>query len=177
MSRVGSRPIEIPSGVEVRLENGAVAAKGKAGEGRYTLPREVEVTIKDGVLTVTPRGDGKRARQLWGTTRANLARLINGSHQHFEKRLEIEGVGFRAAVRGKQVALQIGYSHEVVYDIPEGVTVKSSKPGELVISGADYQRVGQVAAQLRAFRVPDPYKAKGIRYEGEYIRRKEGKKK
>ncbi|MGR4000642.1 MAG: 50S ribosomal protein L6 [Alphaproteobacteria bacterium] len=177
MSRVGNRPIEIPQGVEVRVESGVLFSKGKAGEGHYALPREVEVRLEDGHVLVKSRGTGKRARQLWGTTRANLARLIQGSHAPFEKRLEIEGVGFRAAVQGRKVSLQLGFSHEVSYEIPDGVEVKSSKPTELVVSGSDYQSVGQVAAQLRAFRTPDPYKGKGIHYAGEYIRRKEGKKK
>ena len=177
MSRIGRAPIAIPEGVEVRLEPGALIAKGKGGQRRYELPGLVEVVAEGKELRVEPKAKSKQARQLWGTTRANLARLVAGLEKPFERKLEIDGVGFRAAVQGRKVVLQLGFSHEVVYEIPEGVEVKAAKPTELVVSGADYRLVGQVASEIRAFRVPDPYKAKGIRHEGEYIRRKEGKKK
>ena len=177
MSRVGSMPIPVPDGVEVRLEKDALHAKGKAGQRSYTLPREVEVSSADGQVVVTPRGNSKRVRQIWGTTRANLARLIAGVHTPFERRLEIEGVGYRAQVRGRELVLNLGFSHEVIYAIPEGIEIKAAKPTELLVTGMDWQQVGQVAAVIRAYRPPEPYKGKGVRYAGEHVRRKEGKKK
>lgn len=177
MSRVGSSPIPVPTGVEVRIAEGVVSAKGKAGAATYAIPKEVELQLEDNVLRVVPLAQDKRSRQIWGTTRANLARMVAGVNVPFEKRLEIEGVGFRAQIQGRDVLLSLGYSHEVRYAIPEGIEVTAVKPTELVVSGIDCHKVGQVAAQLRAWRVPDPYKAKGVRYAGEYIRRKEGKKK
>ncbi len=177
MSRVGKYPVSIPQGVDIAIAGSELTAKGKLGVLKYKLPEEVEVTHDDGKVTVKPVGNSKTARSLWGTTRANIRNLVQGVSQGFTRNLEITGVGYRAAVAGKTLTLQLGYSHDVVFPIPEGITVKCEKPTSIAISGFDKQVVGQVAAVIRSYRPPEPYKGKGIRYSDETILRKEGKKK
>jgi len=177
MSRVGKHPVAVPSGVTVEIANRILKAKGKLGELSLTLSDEVEAKLEDGKVVVTPRAETKRARTLWGTTRALVNNMVGGVSKGFSKTLEINGVGYRAQVQGKNLQLQLGFSHDVVYPIPAGVTIKCEKPTQITISGADRQRVGQVAAEIRAFRKPEPYKGKGIKYDNERILRKEGKKK
>ena len=177
MSRVGKHPVAVPSGVTVEIANRILKAKGKLGELSLRLSEEVEAKLEDGKVVVTPRSDTKRARTLWGTTRALVNNMVGGVSKGFSKTLEINGVGYRAQVQGKNLQLQLGFSHDVIYPIPAGVTIKCEKPTQITISGADRQRVGQVAAEIRAFRKPEPYKGKGIKYDNERILRKEGKKK
>ncbi len=177
MSRVGKAPVAVPAGVDVQIAGSTVTAKGKLGQLSLVLADEVEARLDQGKVWLKPRGEGKRARMLWGTYRSLLNNLVNGVAKGFSVGLEIQGVGYRAQVQGRTLQLQLGFSHEVRYPIPEGITIKCEKPTALTISGADRQRVGQVAAEIRAMRRPEPYKGKGIRYEGEAIRRKEGKKK
>ena len=177
MSRVGRTPVAVPAGVEVEIAGSTVTAKGKLGQLSLLLADEVEARLEQGKLWLKPRAEGKRARMLWGTYRSLLNNLINGVAKGFSVGLEIQGVGYRAQVQGKNLQLQLGFSHEVRYPIPEGITIKCDKPTSMTISGADRQRVGQVAAEIRAMRGPEPYKGKGIRYQGEAVRRKEGKKK
>jgi large subunit ribosomal protein L6 len=177
MSRVGKSPIAVPSGVTVQLSGRKLSAKGKLGELNMDLNEDVDVKVEGDKVVFKPVNDSKQARMMWGTTR-NLARnMVTGVSQGFQKSLEINGVGYRAAVQGKVLQLQLGYSHDISYPIPEGVTIKCDKPTSITISGASKQRVGQVAAEIRAFRGPEPYKGKGIKYETETILRKEGKKK
>jgi len=177
MSRVGKYPVAVPSGVSVEIVNRILKTKGKLGELSLRLSDEVEAKLEDGKVVVTPRSQSKRARTLWGTTRALVNNMVAGVSSGFSKTLDISGVGYRAQVQGKNLQLQLGFSHDVVYPIPAGVTIKCEKPTQITISGADRQRVGQVAAEIRAFRKPEPYKGKGIKYDSERIRRKEGKKK
>jgi large subunit ribosomal protein L6 len=177
MSRVGKYPVAVPSGVSVEIVNRILRTKGKLGELSLRLSDEVEAKLEDGKVVVTPRSQSKRARTLWGTTRALVNNMVAGVSTGFSKTLDISGVGYRAQVQGKNLQLQLGFSHDVVYPIPAGVTIKCEKPTQITISGADRQRVGQVAAEIRAFRKPEPYKGKGIKYDSERIRRKEGKKK
>ena len=177
MSRVGKHPVTVPSGVTVEIANRILKAKGKLGELSLKLSDEVEAKIEGGKVVVTPRSESQRARTLWGTTRALVNNMVAGVSTGFSKTLEINGVGYRAQVQGKNLQLQLGFSHDVVYPIPAGVNIKCEKPTQITISGADRQSVGQVAAEIRAFRKPEPYKGKGIKYDNERIRRKEGKKK
>jgi large subunit ribosomal protein L6 len=177
MSRVGKNPVEVPSGVEVQVNGASVTAKGKLGQLSYEATDQVELSMEDGKIWVKPRNQSKAARALWGTTRARISNLVTGVSEGFTKELEITGVGYRAAVQGKNLSLQLGFSHDVVYPIPEGIMVVCEKPTSIKISGADKQVVGQVAAEIRAYRPPEPYKGKGVRYADEYILRKEGKKK
>ena len=177
MSRVGKNPVAIPAGVNVEVSSGKLSAKGKLGALSVGLSSDVTVKVENGQVLVQPVGSSKRARMMWGTTRNLVRNMVNGVPTGFSKSLEINGVGYRAAVQGKDLILQLGFSHEVKYPIPEGITVKAEKPTSLTISGADRQKVGQVAAETRAFRGPEPYKGKGIKYEAETILRKEGKKK
>ena len=177
MSRVGKHPVTVPSGVTVEIANRILKAKGKLGELSLNLSEEVEAKLEGGKVVVTPRSDSKRARMLWGTTRALVNNMVAGVSTGFSKTLEISGVGYRAQVQGKNLQLQLGFSHDVIYPIPAGVNIKCEKPTQITISGADRQRVGQVAAEIRAFRKPEPYKGKGVKYAEEKIRRKEGKKK
>ena len=177
MSRVGKHPVTVPSGVTVEIANRILKAKGKLGELSLNLSEEVEAKLEGGKVVVTPRSDSKRARMLWGTTRALVNNMVAGVSTGFSKTLEISGVGYRAQVQGKNLQLQLGFSHDVVYPIPAGVTIKCDKPTQITISGADRNRVGQAAAEIRAFRKPEPYKGKGIKYDNERILRKEGKKK
>jgi large subunit ribosomal protein L6 len=177
MSRVGKNPVAIPAGVNVEVSGGKLSAKGKLGVLTMGLSSEVAVKVENGQVLVQPVGSSKRARMMWGTTRNLVRNMVNGVATGYSKALEINGVGYRAAVQGKELVLQLGFSHEIKYAIPEGITVKAEKPTALTISGADRQKVGQVAAEIRAFRGPEPYKGKGIKYDSETILRKEGKKK
>ena len=177
MSRVGKNPVAVPNGVTITLTEEQISAKGKLGELRLPLTSDVTVSQDDNQITVKPANDTKRARALWGTTRANIANLVTGVSDGFTKKLEITGVGYRAQVQGNKLVLQLGFSHDVEMEIPAGLNVVAEKPTLIAISGADKQLVGQFAANARSWRGPEPYKGKGVRYEGEYILRKEGKKK
>lgn len=177
MSRVGKNPVSIPQGVTVDVAGGVATVKGKLGTLKLPITKEVEVSVKDGKVWVKPVNDNTQSRVLWGTTRANLRNMVEGVSKGYSKALEINGVGYRAAVQGKNLQLQMGYSHDVLYPIPEGITIKCEKPTSVLISGFDKQKVGQVAAEIRAVRPPEPYKGKGIKYDSEHILRKEGKKK
>jgi large subunit ribosomal protein L6 len=177
MSRVGYKPIPIPSGVTANVEGQTVKVKGPKGAMELALIDEVTVKMENGTIKVDPRNDTKRARQMWGTARTQVANLITGVTSGYEEKLEITGVGYRAAVQGKQLNLQLGFSHDVNYPIPQGITIATPKPTEIVITGIDKQLVGQVAAEIRGWRRPEPYKGKGVKYADEYIFRKEGKKK
>jgi large subunit ribosomal protein L6 len=177
MSRIGKRPVPIPSGITANVEGQTVKLKGPKGALSTVVPDDVDVKLDDGRIKVDPRNDTKRARAQWGTSRTLIANLIAGVSKGFERRLEINGVGYRAAVQGKNLQLALGYSHDVVYPIPEGITIVTPRPVEIVISGGDRQKVGQVAAEIREYRPPEPYKGKGIKYSDERIFRKEGKKK
>ncbi|HWA49212.1 MAG TPA: 50S ribosomal protein L6 [Dongiaceae bacterium] len=177
MSRVGKNPVAIPQGVTVDVAGGVATVKGKLGTLKLPIAKNVEVVVKDGKVQVNPLGETQQARIMWGTTRANLRNMVEGVSKGYSKALEINGVGYRAAVQGKNLQLQMGYSHDVLYPIPEGITIKCEKPTSVTISGFDKQKVGQVAAEIRAVRPPEPYKGKGIKYDSEHILRKEGKKK
>ncbi len=177
MSRIGQNPVTVPSDVTVDIAGQLVTVKGKLGELSLTLVDEVEISHAEDKLWVKPRGDSKRARTMWGTSRSLVQNLVTGVDKGFTVNLEIIGVGYRAAVRGKEVVLQLGYSHEIKYPIPDGITIKCERPTMIEISGPDRQKVGQVAANIRAYRKPEPYKGKGIRYVNEFVLRKEGKKK
>ncbi|GAA6149736.1 50S ribosomal protein L6 [Pseudooceanicola nitratireducens] len=177
MSRIGKKPVELPSGVTATISGQTVEVKGPKGTHSFTATDDVSIVQEDNVITVTPRGSSKRARQQWGMSRTMVANMVAGATEGFKKELEIQGVGYRAAVQGSTLKLNLGYSHDVDFDIPAGVTVTTPKPTEIVIEGSDAQLVGQVAANIRDWRRPEPYKGKGIRYKGEFIFRKEGKKK
>ncbi|MBO6783863.1 MAG: 50S ribosomal protein L6 [Alphaproteobacteria bacterium] len=177
MSRVGSSPVAIPDGTDVQVSGQTVSAKGKLGEMSIEIPSDIEVMQEDGSVVVKPRSNSKRARMAWGTSRSLVDNLVTGVSEGFTKTLEITGVGYRAAVQGKNLNLQLGFSHDVNYPIPEGITINCEGQTTVVISGADKQVVGQVAAEIRSFRKPEPYKGKGVRYQNEQILRKEGKKK
>jgi len=176
MSRIGKKPVAIPAGVTARLDGQSIAVKGAKGELKFTAPDEVRVSIDGGVIHVAPHGEDKRARAMWGTARARIQNLVAGVTKGFEKKLEINGVGYKAAIAGKNLQLSLGYSHDVVFPIPAGVTIATPKPTEITIAGIDKRQVGQVAAEIRAFRGPEPYKGKGVKYADEFIFRKEGKK-
>jgi large subunit ribosomal protein L6 len=169
--------VTIPSGVTATVEGQTVKMKGPKGTLSFVAHDDVEVKFEGGQVKFNPRTDTNRARAMYGTARAQVANLVEGVTKGFEKKLEITGVGYRAAMQGKNLQLALGYSHDVVYAIPEGISISVSKPTEITISGSDVQRVGQVAAEIRAFRPPEPYKGKGVKYVGEFIFRKEGKKK
>jgi len=177
MSRVGKNPVTIPQGVTVDVAGGVATVKGKLGTLKLPISKDVTVSVKDGKVLVEPQGETQQSRIMWGTTRANLRNMVDGVSKGYSKALEINGVGYRAAVQGKNLQLQMGYSHDVLYPIPEGITIKCEKPTAVLISGFDKQKVGQVAAEIRAVRPPEPYKGKGIKYDTETILRKEGKKK
>ena len=177
MSRIGKHPVPVPAGVQVKIDGQKVVASGKLGELGATLCDEIDVTLDDGKVVVVPRNETRRARTLWATSRTVVSNLVAGVSQGFTKQLEITGVGYRAAVQGNELVLQLGYSHEIRYPIPNGINVKCERPTAIEVSGADRQKVGQVAAEVRAFRPPEPFKGKGIRYADEVIFRKEGKKK
>jgi large subunit ribosomal protein L6 len=177
MSRIGKKPVVVPAGVTAKVDGQLVSVKGSKGQLEFLVPEDVSVTHQDNAIKVDPRNDTKRARALWGTSRARVNNLIVGVTAGFEKKLEITGVGYRAAVQGKVLQLALGYSHDVNYPIPNGITIVTPKPTEITISGVDKQQVGQVAAEIRALRGPEPYKGKGVKYANEFIFRKEGKKK
>jgi large subunit ribosomal protein L6 len=177
MSRIGRKAVAVPSGITANVEGQTVKVKGPKGALSAVLPDEVAVKLEGGQIKVDPRNETKRARAQWGTSRTLVANLIAGVAKGFEQRLEISGVGYRAAVQGKNLQLALGYSHDIVYPIPEGITIATPRPVEIVISGSDRQKVGQVAAEIREYRPPEPYKGKGIKYFNERIFRKEGKKK
>lgn len=176
MSRVGKNAIAIPQGITVEVKPEALKAKGKLGEGSVKITGDVTVKMADGKITVAPV-EGAENRAMWATTQRNISNLLKGLDKGYEKKLEINGVGYRAQVSGKELVMQLGYSHDVKYAIPEGIKIAVDKQTAIVISGADKQKVGQVAAEIRSWRAPEPYKGKGIKYEGERIIRKEGKKK
>lgn len=177
MSRVGKYPVPVPSGVSVQIAGNEFVAKGKLGESRMSLSDEVDTTIEGDKVWVKPKTESKTARMMWGTTRALINNVVKGVHEGFTINLEINGVGYRAAVEGKTLKLQLGYSHDIDYPIPADVTMKCDKPTSISITGRDKRQVGQIAAEIRAFRGPEPYKGKGVKYEHETILRKEGKKK
>jgi len=177
MSRVGKNPVAIPSGVDVQIANQILTAKGKLGSLSIPVSSEVEASVEDGKVWVKPKSDSKRSRMMWGTTRALVNNMVTGVSKGYTVNLEINGVGYRAAVQGKVLNLQLGYSHDVPFPIPDDVKIVCEKPTSIAITGADKQRVGQVAAVIRSYRKPEPYKGKGIKYETETILRKEGKKK
>jgi len=177
MSRIGNKVVTIPSGVTANVEGQTVKVKGPKGALQAVLHDDVVVVMEKGSVKLDPRSESKRARSMWGTSRTMVANLISGVTKGFEERLEITGVGYRAAVQGKQLNLQLGFSHDVNFPIPDGITITTPKPTEIVVTGIDKQKVGQVAAEIRGFRPPEPYKGKGVKYAGEYIFRKEGKKK
>ncbi len=177
MSRVGKNPVAIPDGTDVTIDGQKVSAKGKLGQSSVDLPQEVEVSREDNVIWVKPRADNVRARSMWGTSRSLVDNLVAGVSTGFSKQLEITGVGYRAAVQGKNLNLQLGYSHDVIFPVPDGIEIKTEGNNKVIISGYDKQQVGQTAAEIRKFRKPEPYKGKGIRYADEQILRKEGKKK
>ena len=177
MSRVGKHPVVIPSGVDVVMAGREIKVKGKLGELSARLTDDVDIGIGDGQVTVTPVNQGKRARSMWGTSRSIIDNMVTGVSEGFKVELEIRGVGYRAAVSGKTLTLQLGYSHDIEYPMPDGIKIDCEKPTQIVVSGIDRQRVGQVAAEIRKFRKPEPYKGKGIRYVDEWVRSKEGKKK
>ena len=177
MSRVGKNPVSIPDGVEVTIDGAAVAVSGKLGRLDARIAPEVSAVLEDGRVVVAPLGESKRARQMWGLARTVINNMVVGVSQGFHKDLQIEGVGYRAQVEGRTLTLDLGYSHRIRYPIPDGIEIACERPTAIRVAGADRQAVGQVAAEIRAFRKPEPYKGKGIRYVGEYVRRKEGKKK
>src|SRR5581483_3967102 len=177
MSRIGNKPVTIPSGVTANVEGQTVKMKGPKGALQIVLHDDVAVKLESGAIKVDPRHETKRARSQWGTARTMVANLVTGVTKGFERKLEITGVGYRAAVQGKNLQIALGYSHDVIYPIPEGIAIAAPKPTEITITGIDKQKVGQVAAEIRGFRPPEPYKGKGVKYAGEYIFRKEGKKK
>jgi large subunit ribosomal protein L6 len=177
MSRVGKKAVPIPSGVTASVEGRTVQVKGPKGALQLVLHDDVAAKVEKGGVKVDPRNESKRARAMWGTYRALVANLVKGVTKGYERKLEIAGVGYRAALQGKNLQLQLGYAHEIVYPIPDGITITVPRATEVVVAGIDAQKVGQVAAELRGFRKPEPYKGKGVKYSDETIFRKEGKKK
>jgi large subunit ribosomal protein L6 len=177
MSRVGKKPVAIPAGVSASVQGQVVNVKGPKGSLSLVLHRDVAAKVADGEVKIDPCGDTKRARAMWGTYRSLLANVMEGVTKGFERRLEISGVGYRASVQGRNLQVQLGYSHDIIYPIPDGITIATPRPTEIVITGIDGQKVGHVAAEIRAFRKPEPYKGKGVKYANEFIFRKEGKKK
>lgn len=177
MSRVGQLPVQVPDGVDLKIGDGEISAMGKLGELSMAVTDDVQVTREDNLLWVKPVNDTKRSRTMWGTTRSLLDNLVVGVSAGFAKKLDITGVGYRAALQGKELVLQLGHSHEIRYPVPEGIKIEVPTQVEIIISGPDRQQVGQVAAEIRGFRKPEPYKGKGVRYSDEFVVRKEGKKK
>ncbi len=177
MSRIGKKPVELPSGVSAQVKGQTIEVKGPKGVRSFTAGDDVDMILEGNVVTVKPRGLSKRARQQWGMTRSMVANLAQGVTDGFKKELELVGVGYRAAMQGKDLKLSLGYSHEVIFKVPEGISVATPKQTEIVVEGMDQQLVGETAANIRKWRAPEPYKGKGIRYKDEYIFRKEGKKK
>jgi large subunit ribosomal protein L6 len=177
MSRVGKYPVPVPAGVQVALQGRTVVAKGKNGELKLDLTDDVDVTIENGQVAVAPKGEDRRARTMWGTTRSLIQGMVIGVSTGFTKSMEITGTGYRAAVQGSDLVLNLGYSHEIRYPVPKGIKITCERPTAIKVEGADKRQVGQVAAEIRGYRGPEPYKGKGIRYDNEVILRKEGKKK
>ena len=177
MSRIGKKPIDLPSGVEASVSGQTVTVKGPKGSREFTATDDVQIVIDGNIVSVEPRGKSKRARQQWGMSRTMVANLVEGVSNGFKKELELSGVGYRAQAQGNKLTLNLGLSHDVIFDVPEGVTVTTPKNTHIIVEGIDQQLVGQVAANIREWRAPEPYKGKGIKYKGEYIFRKEGKKK
>ena len=177
MSRIGKKAVAVPAGVTASVEGQTVTMKGPKGALQFVVPDDIIVKMDKGAVKVDPRSETKRALAMWGTSRTLVANLIAGVTKGFEEKLEITGVGYRATIQGKNLQIALGFSHDIVYPIPDGITIATPKPTEIVVSGIDKQKVGQVAAELRAFRPPEPYKGKGVKYAGEYVFRKEGKKK
>ena len=177
MSRIGKTPVELPDGVSASVSGQTIEVKGPNGTRTFRATDDVTITVEDNIVKITPRGTSKRARQQWGMARTQGANLVQGVTGGFKKHLEIRGVGYRAALQGNTLKLLLGFSHDVLFDIPEGVTVTCPKPTQIIVEGNDQQVVGQVAAEIRAWRKPEPYKGKGIRYVGEFVRQKAGKKK
>jgi large subunit ribosomal protein L6 len=177
MSRIGKKAVQVPKGVTATVNGQKVSMKGPKGELSFTAIDAIEVKMDDGAVAVMPRDDSKAARSAWGMSRSMVSNLIEGVTKGYERKLEINGVGYRAAVAGKNLQLQLGYSHEILYPIPAGITIQTPKPTEILMSGIDKQRVGQTAAEIRDYRGPEPYKGKGVKYAEEKIFRKEGKKK
>jgi len=177
MSRIGKKPVPMPESVTASIDGQTITAKGPKGELQFVFTEEVLVKLENGGVVVTPRDESKDARSKWGMTRTQISNILNGVKTGFERKLEISGVGYRAAMQGNTLALSLGFSHEVNYVAPQGITIATPKPTEIVVTGIDKQVVGQVAAEIRAYRGPEPYKGKGVRYSDEVIVRKEGKKK
>ncbi len=177
MSRVGKKPVLVPAGVSARLDGHTVAVKGAKGELKFTASDDVTVKVEGNLIRIDPRGDSKRAQAMWGTARSMIQNLVVGVTKGYEKKLEINGVGYKAAVAGKNLQLSLGFSHDVIYPIPAGVTIVPPKPTAITIAGIDKRQVGQIAAEIRAFRPPEPYKGKCVKHVDEFIFRKEGKKK
>ena len=177
MSRIGKQPIELPTGVEAVISGQSIEVKGPKGTRNFTASDDVSLVRSEKIISVKPRGSSKRAKQQWGMSRTQVANLVTGVTEGFKKELEINGVGYRAAIQGNVLKLSLGYSHEIDFQIPNSVKISCAKPTEILVEGIDQQVVGQVAANIRAWRKPEPYKGKGIRYKGEYIFAKEGKKK
>ena len=177
MSRVGKYPVPVPAGVTASIQGRVFVAKGKLGELKLPLTDVIDVEVAGGSVTVTPKGEDRRARTMWGTTRSLIDSMLTGVSTGFVKSMEITGTGYKAAVQGSDLVLNLGYSHEIRYPVPAGIKITCEKPTSIKVEGADKQRVGQVAAEIRAFRGPEPYKGKGVRYSDEIILRKEGKKK
>ena len=177
MSRIGKNAVAVPSGVTANIDGQTVKVKGPKGSLQVMLHEDIEAVMEQGSVRVKPRYETQRARAMWGLSRTLVSNLVTGVTAGFERKLEINGVGYRASVQGKNLQLALGYSHDVAYPIPEGISIATPRPTEVVINGMDRQKVGQVAAEIRAFRPPEPYKGKGVKYAGEYIFRKAGKKK
>jgi large subunit ribosomal protein L6 len=177
MSRIGKKPIEIPSGVTLTLDGQTVTVKGPKGQLAWTVVEEVTITQENGAVTLAPRDDSQRARSMWGLSRTLVGNMVEGVTKGYEETLELVGVGYRAAMKGTALSLQLGFSHDVDIAAPQGITFASAKQTEIKISGIDKQLVGETAARIRRIRPPEPYKGKGVRYAGEQVRRKEGKKK
>ena len=177
MSRVGKYPVEIPAGVTVAIAGRTLTARGKLGELHLQLSDQVTAAVENGRFSVTPNGKQANARMMWGTTRALVANMVQGVSAGYTKTMEIQGTGFRAAVTGPNLVINLGFSHDVVYPVPEGITITTPRPTAIMVTGVDKRQVGQVAAEIRSYRPPEPYKGKGVRYDNEVIRRKEGKKK
>ena len=177
MSRIGKYPVEIPAGVQLAIVGQTVTAKGKLGELTYKLTDNVTAKVEDGKFSVAPNGGERTARMMWGTTRAVVANMVKGVSTGYVKTMEIQGTGFRAAVNGPNLVINLGFSHDVVYPVPEGIKITTPRPTAITVEGVDKRLVGQVAAEIRSYRPPEPYKGKGVRYDNETIRRKEGKKK
>lgn len=177
MSRIGKKPVTVPAGITLTQNGQDITVKGPKGELSFTLPAAVTGSLKDGEFTVHTVEGAKNASAMWGMSRTQVSNLIEGVTNGFKKNLELRGVGYRAQAQGSKLTMQLGFSHDVVYQVPDGITIAAPKPTQIIIEGIDKQKVGQVAAEIRSYRKPEPYKGKGVRYVGEYVRQKEGKKK